>query len=127
MRPRCGLWVLVGGLVLPTTGCYSSPEGFINGAAKHGCIRIRECEGSRFESQFDGDMGKCRDDQVDALEDAWDIAEDLGCEYLPDEGRECIAALRRNNRECTQDGDEEIVAECGSSVLDPGLDYLDCG
>lgn len=128
-QTRLHVWltrIIVPALAM-STACYGNSDSFIRAAAKHGCKRTRECEKSNFERLYEGDLGECRDDAEDAAQHAYDIAEDLGCEYVPEEGRECIKALRHLRRDCSADADQEIAQECGVTILDLTIDYLDCG
>ena len=112
--------------LLTCTACYSQPDGFITAVAKHTCKRTRECNQSFFDNEYGGDMGACREDREEFAVGIFDAAENLDCEYIPEEGRECIAALRENRTDCSSDADEEILRECGLN-FDLSIDYFDCG
>lgn len=78
-----------------------------------------------FEDEFGGDMGRCRDSVESDLLDDIDGLEDLGCEYDPDEGRECIREARKLKSDCSEDASRDIVDACDRIFDCPGNLGLD--
>lgn len=97
---------------MAVTGCYGNADSFITTKAKLDCKRIKECDRSRYDDAFNGDMGRCRDDIEDTLQDLNNIAELANCEYDPDEGRLCIKTSRALKKTCGSDADRDILDDC---------------
>ncbi|MEZ4380135.1 MAG: hypothetical protein R3A79_02215 [Nannocystaceae bacterium] len=103
---------LLSALVVLLPGCYSDEADYIVTRAKLDCIRIAECDGSRFANQYDNNMDECRGDLEDWHELLGDGADFIGQEYSPDGGRECISVARANKRACGSGPSDDIVDAC---------------
>lgn len=103
---------LLAALALPLSGCYSDPEAFAKTAAKHSCKRLRECDKTRFDDEYGGDLGRCKDDAYTDFLDIGDGLEALGCDYDPDGAAECDKAIRQAKSECSSDADQDIADAC---------------
>jgi hypothetical protein len=106
---------------LPLSGCYGNVEYYAEKAAKHSCKRQRECQQADFERQWDGDLARCRDESAEFLLDADDVATDLGCEYVPEEARECVAVIRSARKDCTPEANDDIADACDRIYDCPGI------
>ena len=109
MRPRIVAALLA---LFSLSGCYNDADSFIVAKAKHDCIRFAECNAALFEDIYGGNMDECRVKQEDLLDGIRDIAEGLGGEYDPAEGKECMAATRSLKRDCSNGADDEIGDAC---------------
>lgn len=103
---------LLASLAVPLTGCYSDVEAFAKKAAKHSCQRLRECDKTRFDDEYGGDLGRCRDDAYTDFLDLGDGLEALGCDYDPDGAAECDKAIRQAKSDCSDEADQDIVDAC---------------
>jgi hypothetical protein len=103
---------LLASLALPLSGCYSDVESFAKVAAKHGCKRLRECDKARFDDEYDGDLGRCKDDAYTDYLDLNDMLETLGCDYSPDGAQDCDKMIRSLKTDCSDDADQDIVDAC---------------
>lgn len=103
---------LLASLSLPLSGCYSDVESFAKQAAKHGCKRLRECDKSRFDDEYDGDLGRCKDDAYTDYLDVNDTLEALGCDYAPDGAADCDKAIRQRKTDCSDEADQDILDAC---------------
>ncbi|MCA9712068.1 MAG: hypothetical protein KDK70_39900 [Myxococcales bacterium] len=109
-------------LSLPLCGCFANVEHFADKAAKHSCKRLRECRKADFEERYDGDLARCRDDQyTDFLDFHDNVLEELHCEYIPDEARECVSVMRAVNKDCSEAADDDISDACDRVYDCPGL------
>lgn len=103
---------LLSALVVLLPGCYNDEGDFIVTKAKMDCIRIAECDGSRFANQYDNDMDQCRRNLEDFWDGIGDLADLIGQEYDPDGGRECISVSRANKRACGAGPTDDINDAC---------------
>ena len=101
-------------------GCYSDVESFAERAARLDCKRLRECRKDVFEMEFDGDMGRCRDEFETVALNRADEFEEAGCDYVPEKARECIKAGRENKKECSESATEDILDACDRVFECPG-------
>jgi sugar phosphate isomerase/epimerase len=99
-------------LSLPLSGCYGDVESFAKKAAKHSCKRLRECDQTVFDEEYGGDLERCRDSQYTDFLDAADLAEELGCDYVSDEAKQCDATIRDLKNECGDEADQDIADAC---------------
>ncbi|HWB79578.1 MAG TPA: hypothetical protein VG755_31665 [Nannocystaceae bacterium] len=109
-------------VVLSTSACYSTEDGFIRRFAKLGCVNARECEPQAFDEAFDS-MSDCRDEAEDRAHSTFDPLLDRGCEYIAENGRDCIHALYRHRKECSLD--EVDLTDCDAVFVCPGGRELD--
>lgn len=112
-------------LSLPVGGCYDNVETFAKRAAKHNCKRVRECQKSQFEDQYNGDLGRCRDEQYTDFLDLHDNLLGELCDYVPDEARECATTIRSYKKDCSDEADDDIADACDRVYDCPGLLEID--
>lgn len=103
---------LLASLSLPLSGCYSDVESFAKQASKHSCKRLRECDKAQFDDEYGGDLARCKDDSYTDFLDIADIAEAAGCDYVPDQARECDKAIRSLKNDCSDEADQDIGDAC---------------
>ncbi len=108
-------------VLIALSGCYGDKESFAKAAAKQSCKRLAECNRSVFDNQYKGDMDRCSDDVRTDLLDGFDALEALGCDYDPDQGRECIKVAKQLNNECSTDSDQDIGDACEEVFDCPGI------
>ena len=99
-------------------GCYRDSDAFISRVAKLSCVNARECENEAYEANF-GSMRECRDAAEAELHEAFEPLEDAGCEYIADNGRDCIHAIYKVRKECNADFDTEIADACDAVFACP--------
>jgi hypothetical protein len=113
MRPPALLTAtLLFGASLSLSGCYNDVDSFVVAKAKQDCRRMRECNPDQFEDNHRGDMGECRDDLEDAYFNLVETAENVGLEYDPDGGKECIAVSRDLHNDCSDRATLDIAEAC---------------
>lgn len=112
---------LLVGLSLPSSGCYSDVETFAKRGAKHWCHRLEECYRATFEDAYDGDMERCRNEVEESLLDFDDAQADLGCEYEPDDAKQCVETARSIKSDCSDEADQLMVDDCYGNVLSAAL------
>lgn len=103
---------LLASLVLPLTGCYGDVESFAKTASKHSCKRLRECDKAVFDEEYGGDLERCKDESYTDFLAINDELEALGCDYVPDGGKECGNAIRKAKTDCSDSADEQIGDAC---------------
>jgi hypothetical protein len=86
-------------VLLALPACYRSEDAFIRRVAKLACVNARECDSAAFDEAFDS-MSDCRDEAETELRDELDSLLDDGCEYVAENGRECIHATYRHRKDC---------------------------
>jgi hypothetical protein len=106
-----------------STSCYSNEDAFIQRLAKLGCVNADECEPEAFDEAF-GSMSECRDRTEDELHGRVDGLLDSGCEYIAENGRECIHATYHHRRDCGPLS-SEITDACDAVFVCPGGLELD--
>jgi hypothetical protein len=112
---------LLAGLALGVLfGCYSDEESFCQRWAKLSCVRLEECNKAAFENQYGDDRDDCRDDYENTCEQTAETLADLGCEYDPEEGRDCIHELYGNRNTCGNEADDDIHDACDRVVVECG-------
>jgi hypothetical protein len=101
--------------LLVVGGCLS-PESYAQKQAKLSCQWTEECAKALFEANYSS-MSDCIDTVSQQEED-----QNATCEFDREQGKECLAAVRRYNGECVPNAAEveEIGREC-SNV------YYSCG
>lgn len=99
-------------------GCYSDSAAFITRAAKLSCVNARECEHEEYETDFDT-MHDCREAAEDVLHEAFDPLEGAGCEYIAENGRECIHAMFKIRKQCDVDLDAALSDACDAVFACP--------
>lgn len=100
------------------TGCYRDSDAFVSRAAKLKCVNARECNRGIFDATFDR-MRDCRDTAEAQLHDQIDPFEDAGCEYIAENGRECIRAMFKARKECGPDALAETTEACDAVFVCP--------
>jgi len=105
-----------------TIGCYSTPEGFARRASKLDCKRAEKCFKAQFDAEFDS-IADCRDELRENADETIDDLEDAGCEYDPDEGRDCIHESYEQRNDCSDSASLSIANAC-REIFDcaPGLE-----
>lgn len=103
---------LLASLSLPLSGCYSDAESFAKTASKHSCQRLRECDKAQFDEEYGGDLGRCKDESYTDFLDINDVAEEAGCDYVPDQAKECDKAIRSAKTDCSDAADQDIADAC---------------
>lgn len=115
-RAACAL------VVFSTSACYSTEDAFIRRLAKLSCVNARECQQEAFDEAFDS-MSDCRDDAEQTLHEQLDGFLDSGCEYIAQNGRDCIHASYHHRKDC---GDaSEVTEACDAVFVCPGGLELD--
>src|SRR5262245_54377217 len=84
---------------LASTACYATEDAFIHRLAKLACVNARECEPEAFDQAFDS-ISDCRDQTDSELHDQLDSQLADGCEYVAENGRECIHATYHHRKDC---------------------------
>jgi hypothetical protein len=111
--------LVFGLLACAMIGCYSTPEGFARRASKLDCKRFEKCAKAQFDAQFDS-LSDCRDEFRDNAEEAIDDLEDAGCDYQPDEGRDCIHESYQQRNDCSDSASSSIADACREIFECPG-------
>ena len=101
-----------------SVGCYSDSAAFITRAAKLSCVNARECERDAYEAAFDT-MRDCRDSAENELQEQLDSLESAGCEYIAENGRDCIHAMFKIRKQCDVGLDAELEDACGAVFVCP--------
>lgn len=100
------------------TGCYSDTAAFITRAAKLSCVNARECQYDEYEAAFDT-IHDCRESAEDVLHEQFDPLEAAGCEYIAENGRECIHAMFKIRKQCDADLDAALSDACDAVFACP--------
>lgn len=99
-------------------GCYSDSAAFITRAAKLSCVNARECEHDAYAANYDT-MHDCREAAEDVLHEEFDPLEGAGCEYIAENGRECIHAMFKIRKQCNVDLDAALSDACDAVFVCP--------
>lgn len=93
-------------------------ENFAEKTADTFCPVVKECNRGFFDAEYGGEMKECREETIDDVEDAMELADDADCDFDADEAKLCLETFRASTCEEFYEGDatddcEDVFEDCG--------------
>jgi hypothetical protein len=95
-------------------GCAGKVEqdDFARATARELCPAYRQCAQGLYEYYFDADYQDCLDDVEEVVQVYVEFADDLACDFDPEEAADCLAEVRQ--MDCQDLHDEGMIPDLGT-------------